>query len=322
MIDRMNGMGIMSTNFEYYKVFYYVAKYRNITTAARELSLTQPSVTKVIQNLEAQLGCQLFTRSKRGVALTAEGEMILQRIMSACELLFSAEEEIEQIKSMNSGIVKIGTDDLDIRRDFFLKYSEQFHTLYPNVKIRMIQMDGPELARSLATGTLDFCITADSSPNLDSAPYSAQYYPDLEIRLIKEYLDIAIVGKKLSFLAEREITLKELCDYPLIVWAPGTVSREFFEDLFRQRGLRLNAAIELVNIEYQILLTEKGFGFSFVPYHCVEEKIRQGTIFPLRLRDCPLQRKLVLMTSHSRPLSFAADRFLELLQNPDSADKV
>ena len=82
-----------------------------ITTAARELSLTQPSVTKVIQNLEAQLGCQLFTRSKRGVALTAEGEMILQRIMSACELLFSAEEELEQTKSMNSGIVKIGTDD-------------------------------------------------------------------------------------------------------------------------------------------------------------------------------------------------------------------
>jgi DNA-binding transcriptional LysR family regulator len=312
----------MSANFEYYKVFYYVAKYRNITTAARELSLTQPSVTKVIQNLEVQLGCQLFTRSKKGVALTAEGEMILQRIMSACELLFSAEEEIDQMKFMNSGIVKIGTDDLDIRRDFFLKHCEQFHTLYPNVKIRMIQMDGPELAKSLATGTLDFCITADSSPNPGFAPYGTQYYPDLEIRLIHKYLDIVIVGKEYSFLAEKEITLKELCDYPLIVWAPGTVSREFFEDLFRQRGLQLNASIELVNIEYQILLTEKGFGFSFVPYHCAEEKIRQGTIFPLRLRDCPLQRKLVLMTSRSRPLSFAADRFLELLQNPASAGKV
>lgn len=308
----------MSANFEYYKIFYYVAKYRNITTAARELSLTQPSVTKVIKNLESQLGCQLFTRSKKGVTLTAEGEMILQRIMSACELLFSAEEEIEQMKSMNSGIVKIGTDDLDIRRDFFLTYNERFHALYPNVKIRMIQLDGPEMARALATGTLDFCITADSSPHPGSTPYGAQYYPDLEIRLIQEYLDILIVGKKFSFLADKEITLRELCDYPLIVWAPGTVSREFFEDLFRQCGLRLKASIELANIEYQILLTEKGFGYSFVPYHCVEEKIRRGTIFPLRLRDCPLQRKLVLMTSRSRPLSFAADRFLELLQNPAS----
>jgi hypothetical protein len=54
----------------------------------------------------------------------------------------------------------------------------------------------------------------------------------------------------------------------------------FFEDLFRKRGLRLNAAIELANMEYQILLTERGFGYSFVPLHCVEDKIRQGTIFP------------------------------------------
>ncbi len=72
----------MSANFEYYKVFYYVAKFRNITTAARELSLTQPSVTKAIQNLETQLDCRLFTRSKRGVTLTTEGEMIYQRIFS------------------------------------------------------------------------------------------------------------------------------------------------------------------------------------------------------------------------------------------------
>jgi DNA-binding transcriptional LysR family regulator len=96
----------MSANFEYYKVFYYVAKYRNITSAARELSLTQPSVTKAIQNLETQLGCRLFTRSKKGAALTTEGEMTYQRIISACELIFSAEEEIEQTIAMNSGIVK------------------------------------------------------------------------------------------------------------------------------------------------------------------------------------------------------------------------
>jgi len=308
----------MSANFEYYRVFYYVAKYRNITLAARELSLTQPSVTKAIQNLETQLGCQLFTRSKKGVALTTEGEMIYQRIMSACELLFSAEEEIEQVIAMNSGIVKIGTDDLDIRRDFFLSHQERFRTLYPNVRLRITQADGPELAKSLATGTLDFCITADSSPNPDFAPYGTQYYRDLDTRLIQEYPDIVIVGKKYAFLANREITLKELCDYPLIVWAPGTVSRVFFEDLFRKRGLRLNAAIELANMEYQILLTERGFGYSFVPLHCVEDKIRQGTIFPLKLLDCPLQRKLVLMTSRSRPLSFAAKKFLELLQIPDA----
>jgi hypothetical protein len=109
----------------------------------------------------------------------------------------------------------------------------------------MILLDAAEMARCTGKGTLDFCITADSSPHPGSTPYGAQYYPDLEIRLIQEYLDILIVGKKFSFLADKEITLRELCDYPLIGWAPGTVSREFFEDLFRQCGLRLKASIEL-----------------------------------------------------------------------------
>ena len=66
-----------STNFEYYKVFYYTAKYRNITLAAQKLFLTQPSVTKAIQRLEEQLDCQLFLRTKRGVTLTAEGQTCL-----------------------------------------------------------------------------------------------------------------------------------------------------------------------------------------------------------------------------------------------------
>lgn len=211
----------MSANFEYYRVFYYVAKYRNITLAARELSLTQPSVTKAIQNLETQLGCRLFTRSKKGAALTTEGEMIYQRIMSACELIFSAEEEIEQVIAMNSGIVKIGTDDLDIRRDFFLPYHERFRMLYPNVRLRIIQADGPELAKSLATGTLDFCITVGSSPNPDYAPYGAQYYQDLDIRLIQEYPDIVIVGKKYSFLAERKSHSRSCVIIPSLSGRPG-----------------------------------------------------------------------------------------------------
>jgi DNA-binding transcriptional LysR family regulator len=216
---------------------------------------------------------------------------------------------------MNSGIVKIGTDDLDIRRDFFLLYNERYRSLYPNVKIRLIQLDGPDLAKALETGTLDFCITADSFPGAETPEQVVQARPDVNISLIHEYPDAVIVGKRFSFLAESEITLKELSHYPLIVWAPGTVSRGFFEEMFRQRGLHLNATIELANIEYQILLTEKGFGYSFVPLHCVEDRIRQGTLFPLHLRDCPLQRKLVLMTSRTRPLSFAAHRFLEMLRN-------
>ena len=60
----------IDTNFEYYKVFYYVVKTGSLTAAAERLCVTQPTVTKAIQKLEEQLSCRLFVRSKRGVQLT------------------------------------------------------------------------------------------------------------------------------------------------------------------------------------------------------------------------------------------------------------
>ena len=72
----------MDANFEYYKVFYYCAHAGNITTAAKMLCLTQPTVTKTIQNLEAQLGCTLFYRSKKGIDLTENAEYQLQVLIS------------------------------------------------------------------------------------------------------------------------------------------------------------------------------------------------------------------------------------------------
>ena len=66
----------MNTNLEYYKVFYYVGKTGSITTAARELSLSQPAVSQSIRHLEDVLNTRLFLRTSKGVRLTKEGEVL------------------------------------------------------------------------------------------------------------------------------------------------------------------------------------------------------------------------------------------------------
>ena len=65
----------MYVDWEYYKIFYYVAKYQNFTKAARVLGNNQPNITHSMNRLESQLNCVLFIRSNRGVTLTPEGEM-------------------------------------------------------------------------------------------------------------------------------------------------------------------------------------------------------------------------------------------------------
>ena len=69
--------GFVYINYEYYRVFFYVAKYRNFTRASEALLSNQPNITRTVKKLENELGCTLFVRSNRGVTLTPEGERLL-----------------------------------------------------------------------------------------------------------------------------------------------------------------------------------------------------------------------------------------------------
>ena len=66
----------MNINYEYYKVFYYVAKYKSFTAAARVLFNNQPNITRMMKKLEEEIGCSLFIRQRHGVSLTPEGEKL------------------------------------------------------------------------------------------------------------------------------------------------------------------------------------------------------------------------------------------------------
>ena len=74
----------MTSNFEYYRIFYYVAKYGNLTRAASALNTSQPAVTRTIHKLEDDLGCRLFIRSKMGMELTAEGQQFFEYVSAGC----------------------------------------------------------------------------------------------------------------------------------------------------------------------------------------------------------------------------------------------
>ena len=98
----------MDVNFEYYKIFYYVAKYRNFTKAAHTLGNSQPNVTRAMNCLEQQMGTTLLIRNNRGVQLTPEGEKLYVRVSAAMTQLLAAVEEITVSTSLLRGSISIG----------------------------------------------------------------------------------------------------------------------------------------------------------------------------------------------------------------------
>ena len=93
----------MNTNYEYYRIFYYVAKYGNLTKAAATLQTSQPAVTRTIHKLEDDLGCRLFIRSKSGMELTSEGQTFFEYVSAGCAQFFKGEQKLTNLLSLDEG---------------------------------------------------------------------------------------------------------------------------------------------------------------------------------------------------------------------------
>ena len=94
---------MLNVNQDYYRLFYYVCRYRSLTKAANILQMSQPNMTRGLNRLEAQLGCKLLVRSTRGVTLTPEGEALYAHVAIAQEQLLAGENELEGITSLQTG---------------------------------------------------------------------------------------------------------------------------------------------------------------------------------------------------------------------------
>ena len=81
----------MQISWEWYRVFYYAARYGNFSRAAEVMLSDQPNVTRTVRNLEAALGCQLFVRSNRGCTLTPEGAKLFSAVEAAHERIEDGE---------------------------------------------------------------------------------------------------------------------------------------------------------------------------------------------------------------------------------------
>ena len=101
----------MNVNLELYRMFYSVTVNKNITKAARELCISQPAISKSIKKLESQLNCTLFIRSKSGVVLTNEGEILFTQIKDVIENINSVEEKIKELNNLEGGSLNIGVSN-------------------------------------------------------------------------------------------------------------------------------------------------------------------------------------------------------------------
>ena len=171
----------MNINLELYKIFYNVAKNKNISKTANELLISQPSISKSIKNLEDQVGCQLFIRSKYGVILTEEGKIFYDQIKTAMEIINNAELKLKEIINVEAGVLNIGVSHT-LTQKYLMPYIKLFHKEYPKIKLNIITGPTQTLFAKARNGLVDFIIL--------NLPYVIPV--DFKTEILKEIQDIFV----------------------------------------------------------------------------------------------------------------------------------
>ena len=223
----------MYISYDYYRVFYYVAKYGNITQAAKLMLNSQPNLTRTIKNLEAELGCALFSRSNQGMKLTPEGKRLYEHIKIAYEHIEMGEAEITDSRSLRSGSVYVATSEVALRC-LLLPVLKKYRLRYPGIHIRISNHSTPQAIAALKGGTADIAVV--TTPTVRSA--------SLTERVIRPVNEVAVCSPYFSSLANRQVSLSELTNFPLISLGEDTKSFEFYSGFFSAHGLAYRPDIE------------------------------------------------------------------------------
>ena len=297
----------MNISYDHYRVFYYVAKCRSITQASTLLFSNQPNVTRTIKNLETELGCVLFVRSKQGVQRTPEGEKLFEHIRIALEHIEAGEEEIALQKSMQSGIVTIGASEVALHC-LLLPILKKYRQLYPGVRIRVSNHSTPQALTALKNGLVDIAVVTTPLGQTDI----------LKSTTIKEFREIAVCGTAFSRLKEKELTLAEIAEFPLISLGEQTKTFEFYSEFFRDNGVTFSPSVEAATADQILPLVANDLGIGFVPQAFLDNWKGSDSIHVLHINESIPQRSVCLVKRDGATLSIAAKKLVEMIQEEKS----
>jgi len=293
----------MNIDFELYRVFYIVAKNESISKAASELHISQPAISKSIKNLEEQLGGSLFIRTKRGVTLTEEGKEFYSYIKQAIEYIGNAENKFTDLINLETGCIKIGISTT-LTKEFLLPYLEEFHSLYPKINIQIITSITSDLILKLKNGLIDMVIL-----NLNNKKYSN----DIEIIKCKKINDCFIVNNKYKDMFDKQISLKDLNNYPLILQAKGSNTRELLDDFTKKFGVILKPNIELASYSLVVEFSKIGFGIGYATKEYIKDEIKNKELFELNIKEKIPSRYIGIALSKNHIPNFSTKKLIEII---------
>jgi len=212
-------------NLQQLYVFTIVAEQQSIRSAARVLDLSQPAVTRIMRELEKNVGAQLLHRGSKGIELTEFGQALLKRAHIILEETRKAQDELDQMQDGAGGNLNIAISST-AALSIFPRALAAFRQRMPRVELSIVEVSPPNSQDQLAAGRLDFAILTELEDSVgDSFNRSTLFSTQL-----------VIIGRKQHPLRAAP-SIAELRDSLWLVPGFGYTSTDLLNKVFQKNNL-------------------------------------------------------------------------------------
>ncbi len=211
---------VMALNLHLVRMFVGVADAGSFTGAAAHLHISQPAVSKGVQELERQIGATLIERGAGVVRLTEAGELLLRHARTLFAAERAAEGELAALRNLDRGTLHIGASTT-IATYLLPAILGAFRLRYPQIELTLTSGNTHEIAELMASYQLDVALV--EGPVDD---------PRIEVRRWRSD-ELVVIAPPDHPLAARPVWVHELVGYPMLVREPGSGTREVAEQALR-----------------------------------------------------------------------------------------
>lgn len=285
-------------NLAYVEAFIKVMEVRSVSLAAEQLFITQPAVSKRIQQLESALNVKLFETAGRGIQPTVAAHALLPKLKAWLNEYSDIQHFISHQQHDVQGVLKFGTSHhigLHHLASTLKHYVQQF----PKVHLDVRFVDSEQAHEQVLAGDLELAFLT-LPPHLDARLHYHPLWQD----------DLVFVVAPFHPLAHMEhLDLAHLMHYPSLLPAAHTYTTQITLAAFEQRQLKPNISMSNNPLESIRMLVSIGLGWSVLPKTLINQELKQLNL------DLTLQRSLGMVWHPARSQSKAALQLIQLMQH-------
>jgi DNA-binding transcriptional LysR family regulator len=297
-------------NLEALKVFLGVAEHGGFSEAGRQLHVSQPAVSQIVQGLEKQLGVQLFIRQGRAAQLTEAAQVL---VPMARELLASANRVEQTMLSLQGEVIGELTIGCSTASGKYLLPGliARFRRQFPQVRLNVLVTSRDSVMNKLLSGETALGVSSKQI-----------VHPDLEYQNFFSDTVILIVPAGHPWAKFRKIYPDDLLDEPMILREELAGTREVLMDGLHQHDISpdmLNVAMVLGNAEAIEMAVEEGLGVAFVSRLAASRGLELGRAVEVEVEGMNLMRNIYMVRNRKQPLTRAQIEFWQFIKNDHGA---